>query len=190
MSSQPATYLTPEEYLEIERAAERKSEYYNGQMYAMAGASPRHVLIVSDLVIAFGVRLRNKPSRLYSTDLRVRITRDGFYAYPDVVVICGDPLFADQRKDTALNPLLIVEVLSPSTQDYDRGQKFEFYRALPTLMEYLTVGQDRPHVEDHTRQSEGWLLTEYSDLSQTVHLASLNVSVPLSEIYDKVEFDQ
>ncbi len=188
MSTQRAAFLTPAEYLEIERRAERKSEYYQGEMFAMAGASPNHVLIVANLVGELRQQLKGKPCRAYSTDLRLRVSPTGLYTYPDVLVVCGDLHFADDQKDTMMNPALVVEVLSDSTQDYDRGQEFEHYRTIPSLIEYLTVAQDRPHIEQWTRQENRWVLSEYADLSQTIQLTSVGAALPLSEVYDKVDF--
>lgn len=189
MSSQRATLLTPEEYLEIERRAERKSEYYKGEMFAMAGASPKHVLTVTNLVVELGQQLKKKPCRMYSVDLRLRVTATGLYTYPDVIVVCGDPQFAEDQSDTLLNPTVIIEVLSLSTQDYDRGRKFEHYRTLPSLVDYLTVAQDRPHIEHWYRQDSHWMLVDYDGLTQSIHLTSIDVDLPLAEVYDKVEFD-
>jgi len=189
MSTQVTTFLSPAEYLEQERRAERKSEYFRGEMFAMSGASPRHVSIVTNLVGWFWQQLKGMPCRVYSTDLRLRVTPAGLYTYPDVMVVCGDAQFADDQKDTVLNPVLIVEVLSKSTRDYDRGRKFQHYRTLPSLVEYLTVAQDQPHIEHWTRQPEnGWLLTEFSDPGQSIHLASIGFVLPLAEVYDKVEW--
>ena len=189
MSSQRATFLTPEEYLELERRAERRSEYYKGEMFAMAGASRRHVLIVTNLVSALSQKLRKRPCEVYSTDMRLKVSPSGLYTYPDLVVVCGDPQFADDRQDTLLNPVLIVEVLSESTQDYDRGRKFEHYRTLPSLAEYLIVAQDHPHIEHYTRQNGGWQLADCDDLTQSIHLASIDTILPVAEVYDKVDFD-
>src|SRR5437016_5929024 len=120
MSSRPKTFFTPEEYLELERVSERKSEYFNGEIFAMSGASPQHVLIVTNVVSELRMQLKNRPCNVYSTDLRVRIESTGLYTYPDVVVVSGEPRFHDDQKDTLTNPVLIVEVLSKSTKDYDR----------------------------------------------------------------------
>jgi Uma2 family endonuclease len=189
VSSETKTLLTPEEYLEIERKAERKSEYYQGQMSAMAGASRRHSIIVTNLVRELSTQLKGRPCEAYSNDMRVQVAPGGLYTYPDVVVVCGTPKFADDQKDTLLNPAVIIEVLSDSTRDYDRGWKFEQYRALPSLAEYLTVDQAGPHVERYRRQLEnGWLLTEYRELHQTIELASVACELKLAEIYDKVEW--
>jgi len=127
---------------------------------------------------------------VYSSDLRLRVSSTRLYTYPDVIVAPGEPQFADDQKDTLLNPLLIIEVLSDSTSDYDRGRKFEHYRALPSLMEFVTVAQDKPHIEQWTRQPEShWLLTEFGNLAQTIKLASVDCVLPLAEVYDKVEWD-
>jgi Uma2 family endonuclease len=189
MSSQPTTYLSPAEYLERDRRAEYKSEYFNGEMFAMAGASPNHVWIVANLMVNLGQQLLPKPCRISASDLRLRVTPTGLYTYPDVMVVCGDPQFAEDEKDTLLNPTLIIEVLSDSTRDYDRSQKFEHYRRLSSLGEYLTVAQNAPHVEHWTRQpEERWLLAEYRDLGQTIRLASIDCVLSLANIYNKVEF--
>jgi Uma2 family endonuclease len=135
MSLQTKTYISPEEYLALERKAEYKSEYFAGEMFAMSGASPRHVLIVTNVVAELRSQLKQRPCTVYSTDLRVRVSPTGFYTYPDVVVVCDQPQFADEQRDTLINPTFIVEVLSESTKDYDRGEKFEHYRTLVSLKE-------------------------------------------------------
>jgi Uma2 family endonuclease len=188
MSTVANTFLTPQQYLERERAAEYKSEYYTGEMFAMAGASFAHVTIVKNLVIELGSRLRQKPCDVYPTDLRLATSPSGLYTYPDVMVICGEPVFIDSYVDTVTNPILIVEVLSESTKNYDRGQKFESYRTIPSLMEYVTVSQDKMHVEIHTRQPDDtWLLRDVRD-SGPVKLQSIGLELQLSGIYEKVKF--
>ena len=188
MSLQPKTYLTPGEYLAIERKAEFKSEYFNGEMFAMAGASERHVLIVTNLVAELRGQLRRRPCTVYSTDLRVRVSPAGLYTYPDVVVVCGQAQFADDQKDTLLNPTLIIEVLSDSTKDYDRGDKFQHYRTLASLTEYVLVAQDKCHVEHYVRQPENrWLLSETNEVKDTIHLSSIECDLALAEVYDKVD---
>jgi len=189
MSSQPKTFLTPEEYLEIERKAERKSEYYQGEMFLMAGGTTRHAWIISNLNYELVRQLRSGPCRVGTNDLRLRVLPSGLYTYPDVMVVCGEPQVADNQKDTVLNPVVIIEVLSDSTRDYDRGRKFQFYRSLPSLREYLTVEQDAPHIEHWTRQEENrGLLSEFNDLSQSIQLASIDCVLPLSEVYHKVDW--
>jgi Uma2 family endonuclease len=188
MPSRPHTFLTPEEYLEIERAAERKSEYFRGEMFATAGATERHVTIVTNLVAELRQSLKGRPCKVYSTDIRLRVSPSGLYTYPDVMVACGDLQFADDQKDTLLNPVVIVEVLSESTRDYDRGRKFQHYRTLPSLQEYLTIAQDEVHVEHWLRPEGEWRLREFSDLGQAVRLDSISCTLPLAEIYDKVDW--
>jgi Uma2 family endonuclease len=189
MSSQRTTLLTPEEYLEIERRAERKSEYFRGEMFAMSGASRPHVLIVTNLVHELMTRLNTGPCEIYSNDMRLRVTPDGLYTYPDVMVACGEPRFADDQSDTLLNPVLIVEVLSESTEAYDRGKKFEQYRTLPSLREYLLVAQDAPRIEQWIRQpDDNWLRAETSGMDASMRLASIDCVLPLTKIYNKVNW--
>jgi Uma2 family endonuclease len=188
MSLQPKPYLTPEEYLVIERKAEYKSEYLNGEMFAMAGASERHVTIVANLMYLLVGQLRGRPCKAYASDLRVRVSPTGLYTYPDVVVVCGQPQFADDQKDTLLNPTLIIEVLSASTKDYDRGGKFEHYRSLVSLQEYVLIDQEKYHVEHFMRQPDSrWLLAETNNLEDAIQLLSISCRLALAEIYDKVD---
>jgi len=189
MSSQPTTFVSPEEYLEQERLAERKSEYLQGEVFAMGGASPRHVWIVANILAEFRQQLKGKPCRVSASDLRLRVTPGRLYTYPDVMVICGEAQFADDQKDTVLNPILIVEVLSESTRDYDRGKKFQDYRKLPSLIEYLMIEQDEPHIEHCTRQRENhWDFVEIDDLAHSIELTSVGCILPLTEVYDKIEW--
>lgn len=188
MPIQPKTFISPEQYLAIERQAESKSEYFNGEMFAMAGASESHVLIVTNVVAELRGQLRGRPCTVYSTDLRVRVSPTGLYTYPDVVVVCGQPQFADEQRDTLLNPTLIVEVLSESTQDYDRGGKFEHYRAIASFYEYVLIAQDRYHVEHFAKQQDNrWLLSETNRPEDTIPLPSIDCVLALTEVYDKVE---
>ncbi len=189
MSSQRTTLLTPEEYLEIERRAERKSEYFEGEMFAMSGASRPHVLIVTNLVRELGNRLDAGPCEIYSNDMRVRVTANGLYTYPDVMVECGEPQFADDQSDTLLNPVLIVEVLSESTEAYDRGKKFGRCRMLPSLREYVLIAQDAPRIEQWARQPDGhWLRAETGGMDASIRLASIDCELPLARIYNKIEW--
>ncbi len=180
--------LTVEEYLERERKAEFKSEYFAGETFAMSGASRRHNLISGNLFANLWQSLRGRPCNVYSSDLRLSISPAGLYTYPDVVVTCGDEQFHDEQFDTLLNPRVIIEVLSESTKDYDRGQKFESYRALESLQEYLTVAQDRVHVEQYSRGQGGrWVLAEFNDPGTIISLSSIEVELPISSIYEKVD---
>jgi Uma2 family endonuclease len=188
MPLQPKAQLTPEEYLASERKAEYKSEYVNGEMFAMSGASEQRVSIVANIMYLLVGQLRGRPCKAYASDLRVRASPTGLYTYPDVVVVCGQPQFADDQRDTLLNPTLIVEVLSESTKDYDRGGKFEHYRTLASFSEYVLVAQDRYHVEHFVRQPDSrWLLAETNRLEDTIHLSFIDCDLALTEVYDKVE---
>lgn len=189
MTSLAEQRLTPAEYLAIERAADHKSEFYAGEMFAMAGASPPHVLITSNVNRELGTQLKGRPCRVYSSDLRVKISATGLHTYPDVVVVCGEQQFDDARKDTLLNPTLIVEVLSETTEAYDRGEKFDHYRQIESLREYMLIAQDRPRVERYVRQPGGqdWLLTAVRDMRGSISLPSIGCELALAEIYDKVD---
>ena len=188
MSTHPQKRPSPEEYLTLERKAAYKSEYFNGEIFAMGGASPRHVLIVTNIVSELRQQLKKSPCAVYATDLRVKVAPTGLYTYPDVVVVCGKALFDDDQKDTLTNPTLIVEVLSESTKDYDRGGKFEHYRTVESFKEYVLVAQDKRHVEHFVRQPDHrWLLSETNLLEDTLELTSIGCHLALAEIYDIVE---
>lgn len=201
MASTAHVTYTPEEYLALERKAEYKSEYINGQIYpmggedlsdgeihAMAGASERHNQITVNLTVEIAQHFKGKSCRVYTNDMRVKVSPTGMYTYPDVVALCGTSLFEDEQRDTLTNPTMIAEVLSPSTEAYDRGEKFAHYRRLPSLQEYVLISQDKLRVEHYLRRGNEWILTELSDPDDTLHLPTIDCSVPLREIYDKVEF--
>jgi len=186
MSTQPKTLLTPEQYLEIERQAERKSEYYQGEMFAMAGAREAHNLISLNAGANLHARLRSLPCRTYVSDMRVRVSATGLYTYPDVVVVCGEPRFLDDRRDTLLNPTLIIEVLSPSTEAYDRGKKFEHYRSIESLRQYLMVSSERVQADLYTRQTGGqWLLTPLERMEDAIDLQSAGCSIGVADLYER-----
>jgi Uma2 family endonuclease len=186
MSAVLKQYITPEQYLELERQADTKSEYFAGEIFAMAGASPEHSLITVNVTIALGPQLRDTPCTMYNNDMKVRVTED-LYVYPDVTVVCGEAQFAGEEREVLLNPTLIVEVLSPSTEAWDRGGKFEQYRQRESLHEYVLVAQDRPHVERFARQADGqWLLTEVNGSVAILALPSIGCELALSEVYRKV----
>ena len=189
MSANPQTYVTPVEYLTGERKREFKSEYWNGEVYAMAGASERHNLITANVVIELGTQLRRRSCKIYPSDMRVKIPAMGLYTYPDVVVVCGKPQFEDEENDTLLNPTVIVEVLSKSTENYDRGRKFENYRRLESLTEYLLIAQYRPYIEHYMRQADNqWLLSETKELQDVIELPTIECKLALADVYDKVDF--
>lgn len=175
------------EYLAMERRAETKHEFFAGQIFAMAGASYAHTTIAGNASRSLGNALRETACNVVSSDLRVR-TLTGLYTYPDVVVVCGKPEFDDEERDTLLNPVVIIEVLSRTTEAYDRGQKFTNYRSIPSLKEYVLVSQRQMSVEHFSRQPNGqWLLAPYGSADQDVVFPSLNISIPMASLYLKVE---
>ena len=189
MATQPNVErrLTPQEYLERERAAETKSEYIGGDVLAMAGGSPEHNAIASDALIALGRRLLSGPCEAYNSDQRVRVRRPGPYFYPDASVVCGEATFDDE--DCLTNPILIIEVLSPSTANYDRGEKFVHYRGMESLAEYVLIAQNEPLVEHYVRLESGiWRFEELRGQDKTLVLPALDCAIPLAEIYRRVEF--
>ena len=189
MSARPKPRLTAEEYLAIERAAPFKSEFINGEMYAMAGGSRVHALITNNVGGELRSRLRGGRCRAYSGDLRVHIPDTGAYTYPNISVVCGQDQLVSDEKDNLINPTVLVEVLSPSTEKYDRVGKFLHYQRLPALRDYLLVAQNQARVEHYARQAERenqWLLTIYTGLDAVVLLPSLSAELPLVEIYDGV----
>ena len=185
-------YYTPEEYLAQEREAEYKSEYIAGQVVAMSGVIREHSLINSNLVRVLSSQLLDRPCEVHASDMRVKVgakvNARSLYTYPDIAVVCGDVQFEDDQVDTLLNPTLIIEVLSPSTEAYDRGAKFGYYRRLASLREYMLVAQDKMLVEHFVREDDGWLLTETTDPAAVVRLPSIGCEVPLAEVYRKIVF--
>ena len=189
MSSAAAqTYLTPEEYLAFERKTTIKHEYLKGQIVAMSGASRAHSLITGDIFGELRDQLKGHRCEVHSSDMRVRIHSTNSYFYPDVVVACEEPSFEDNVFDTLLNPRVVVEVFSPSTEAYDRGEKFEFYKQLDSLQEYLLVSQDQVSVEHYILQVDEWIRTEYRELSDVVPLRSIDCQLSLQDIYARTEF--
>jgi Uma2 family endonuclease len=190
MSSQPKRRFTPEEYLVLERKAEYKSEYLDGEILAMTGASRKHNLISTNAITALNKQLENRPCELYGSDMRVKVSQTGLYTYPDLVVVCDEPQFEDMELDTLLNPTLIIEILSKSTENYDRGEKFEHYRSIETLKEYLLIAQKKHHVMLYTRQADNnWLLSEKKSINDTISLSSINCDLLLTDVYRKVKVD-
>jgi len=191
MSVQPKPYISPEEYLAKERVADYKSEYYKGEIFAFAGASREHNTIVINLIIKLAPRLRKNNCEIYSNDMRVNVNATGLYTYPDVVVVCGSPQFEDDEYDTLLNPTVLIEVLSPSTEDYDRGAKFEHYRTIGSLSDYILVAQHKIHVERYVRQSDrSWLFSEFKSAKDKFQIQSIGCELSVAEIYEKVEFEE
>jgi Uma2 family endonuclease len=187
VSTQPKRFLTPEEYLAIERKSPFKHEYLNGETYAMGGAKRAHNLIGVNAGAELRQQLRSKPCELYQNDMRVRTTA-GLYAYPDLTVVCGEPQFADGEFDTLLNPSLVIEILSPSTEAYDRSEKFKQYRAIDSLQEYLMIASTRVMADLYLRQPSGWLLRVADTLESQIALESCGCTLKLADVYEKVQF--
>ena len=188
MSTQPKDYITPEQYLEIDRKAEFKSEYYQGEMFAMAGAGWIHNRLVSRWVAQFERQFTGGRCQGVPNDQRVQVSATKLYTYPDVVVVCGEPEFADERRETLLNPTVIVEVLSPSTEAYDRGRKFEHYRSISSLQYYVLVASDRMHIDWYIRQpNERWLLGSASQPEHVVALDAIGCNIKLSDVYEGLD---
>jgi Uma2 family endonuclease len=191
MSTVSKHLMSAREYLARERLADVRSEFYRGETFAMAGASWEHTLIKDNVAREAGNQLQSGPCRVLTSDLRVKVSATGLYTYPDVLVVCDEPQFEDEVLDTLLNPRAIVEVLSDSTEKYDRGTKFAHYRQVPSLQEYILVAQDRSLVERYVRQPDDtWLLTVYSDMSQTFAFGTIPVKIALAEIYRGVKLPE
>jgi Uma2 family endonuclease len=189
MSAQPKrSFLTPEEYLEIERKAEFKSEYFNGEMFAMAGANRPHNRIVTNISRMLDTQLLERDCNVYSSEMRVKIEKIGKYIYPDVVVTCGKEIIEKYEDlDTLINPVLIIEILSDSTEAYDRGKKFQHYQFIDSLAEYILIAQDSVRVEQYVRQSDRtWLYYEYQNPDDMMKLESIGCELVLKDLYVKV----
>ena len=190
MSTKKKHRFSAGEYLDLERAADEKSEFLNGEIFLMSGASRRHNLVSGNIFRLLSTQLLGRPCETFVSDMRVQVSKAGLYTYPDVVVVCGEPVFEDEVLDTLLNPTLIVEVISPSTEAYDRGRKFEFYRKLPSLREYLVVSQDAPHIDRFVVDDLGrWTLTDASGLEDSLELTSVGCSLRLADVFDRIEFE-
>lgn len=190
MAIQPEPYTTPEDYLAIERKATFKSEYFAGEIFAMSGASERHNLIAMNVAGELYLQFKGRPCKVYPSDMRVRVSPTGLYTYPDVIAVCEEAQFDDEHLDSLLNPTVLFEVLSPLTEGYDRGQKFEHYRKLTSLKEYVIIAQDRHYVEHYTRQPDNqWLLAETENVQDRIALPSIECTLAMADIYDKVDLD-
>lgn len=188
MSALPKKRWTVSEYLAFERASDEKHEFIDGNVYLMTGASREHNLIVFNLVTILGNQLRDRACEAYANDMRVKVKQD--YAYPDLAVVCDPPEFEDSEVDILLNPTLLIEVLSASTEQYDRGKKFEAYRTLSSLQEYVLIAQDRPHIERFVRGDRGmWIFSEVNGLDVSLELASIGCTLLLADVFQKVAFD-
>ena len=198
VSSQPHPRHTVEAYLQLEREAAERHEYLDGDIYLMAGESPEHGAICMNLSISIGSQLRGTPCQAFAKGAKVRsgpeprpgVSMQGLFSYPDLVVVCGDLQFHDARRDVLLNPTLIIKVLSDSTEAFDRGDKFRRYRAwLPTLIDYLLVAQDRPLIDHYHRVEDNrWELVSVEGLASSLYLVSINCTLQLAEVYDRLTF--
>lgn len=193
MNAQPQekVYMTPEAYLELERSSLTiKHEYFDGEVFDMTGAKKNHILINANITRELGNRFRteNATCKVLPNDMRVKIESKGGYVYPDIAIACGELQFEDNQLDTLTNPIVIIEILSDTTELYDRTEKFACYRAIPTLQDYILVSQKKCHVEQFTRQ-EGrtWKMVYYDDIKQSIQIESVGCEVPLSEIYWDIE---
>ena len=182
-------FYTPDEYLNLEDRAEFKSEYYQGEIFSMAGASLNHNRIVRNLMVKLSLAIAQQPYEVFANDVKVWIPQANAYTYPDVLLLAEPPQFVEKRNDTVTNPLIIIEVLSDTTKDFDRSGKFEFYRTLPSLQEYILVHQDKIQLEQFIKQSEKqWLMREYTAEEISLEFANVPVQVSLADIYAKVSF--
>ncbi len=190
MSAIPDPYFSLEDYFALEARGEGKHEYYRGEIFAMTGGTARHSQIAVNVTSSLTNQLRGKSCVVYNSDLRVKIEASSLYTYPDALVICGPAQYDGKREDIVLNPTLIVEVLSSSTEQYDRGKKFQHYRKIPSLQAYLLITQEAMLVELYTRWSETeWRLSDYSAPDAEIPLPAIDAVVQLADIYEKVQFE-
>lgn len=190
MSAQPCHLMTPEEYLAFEEQSSEKHEYYGGRIVALAGGNQAHSIICSNLNALLHSQLRKRPCVIYTSDMKIRADRPRKYMYPDLAVVCGESQFEDATRRVLLNPAVIIEVLSESTEQYDRGKKFQYYRSIATVQEYVLVSQDAKHIDHYRRQSENlWVLTSIDGDDGVLELPTIECRLRLAEIYEKVPFD-
>ena len=183
----PRTF-SAEEYLLLERNSSSKSEFVYGQIYNMAGASEQHISINTNLTRVIGNQLRGTGCRVFSNEMKVRTAPEGLFSYPDLTIVCGARKYHDTVKDVLLNPVVLIEILSPSTESYDAGAKFQMYKELDSLREYMLVSQSEPRIELFTRQENGlWLPTLAEELEATITLSSVVVALPLAEVYEELD---
>ncbi|MFN0106774.1 MAG: Uma2 family endonuclease [Bryobacteraceae bacterium] len=188
MPSHPVTFLTPEQYLELERAVPEKHEYIDGKMVAMAGGSPAHSMIATNLIRKLPLNTGGRNCQIFTSDLRVSVHWSRLITYPDVTVVCGKPEYADEKRDTVTNPTMLVEVLSPSTEGHDRGKKADLYRFIPSLREFLLIDQSPVMIDHYRRLPDGtWQIVALRDISDVLQLDSLGCSFPVSEVYEGLD---
>ncbi|WP_129633776.1 Uma2 family endonuclease [Candidatus Oscillochloris fontis] len=189
MTAQSTAYLSENEYLEREHISTIKHEYYAGEIFAMSGASEAHNLIASNVNASIYAQTRGRGCRIYPSDMRIKVIKTGLYTYPDITVVCGQPEFAEAKKrDTLLNPTVIIEILSPSTERYDRGLKFQHYRTIESLKEYILIAQNTYHIERYIRHDpQMWILSEAIGIEATIRLESIQCGLALADVYELVE---
>ncbi len=181
---------TPEEYLAFERASETKHEYLDGEIYLMAGGSPKHNQICFNAIVSVGAQIKGTSCVGYTSDQKIRTDPQDLFSYPDLTVVCGEPVFHDDHQDVILNPTIIIEVLSPRTEVYDRNTKLERYQNIPALTDYILISQNRPCVEHYARRKgrRKWTFTMETDLSAEIEIASINARLKLADVYERVKF--
>ena len=190
MSTLTVTHVTPEEYLAAERLSETKSEYLDGGVFPMLGACLNHLQIVVNVTTELNIQLRPSPCRVLAVDLKIRLQESRKFFYPDVTVVCDEPQFHDERKDITLNPVFVIEVLSPSTEAFDRGAKFRAYQTIESLKEYVLVSQNKPLIEQYIRDEGGeWRYKAAEGLESSLTLPSVECTLNLGAVYDKVDFN-
>jgi Uma2 family endonuclease len=188
MAQPVAKYVSEKEYLAFERNALDKHEYYKGEIFLMSGASFKHNLIESNFRLLLGNYLKGKKCREFGSNLRIHIPQNTLYTYPDILVLCDEPDFVDDEFDTITNPSVIIEILSPSTANYDRGAKFDLYREITTLKEYVLVDAKTIHVVVYTRNMDNtWTLSETKDLNDNIHLPSIDFTVNVADVYEGID---
>jgi Uma2 family endonuclease len=187
MSAIAKSNISESEYLELEREALQKSEYYKGEIFAMAGATKEHNAIVASLIAELYSFLRGKSCKVYPSDLRIHNTENTLYTYPDVIIVCGKEEYLDDKFDTLLNPTVIFEVLSPSTEDYDRGTKFKLYRTIPSLQNYVLVSSTEFAAEVYTRNNDQWILSTANDRNDRITISAINYDLQLADVYAQID---
>jgi len=189
MAAQPKHKWTQEEYLAFERTSETRHEYLDGEIYDMSGASVAHNRIAGNTFASLHSQISDRPCDVFQNDMRLKVTAARLYTYPDVIVVCGEPQLSDDKLDTLLNPTVIIEVLSPSTESYDRGMKFQGYRTLDSLQEYLLISQEKVSIEHYVRKGDQWVLSDAVRLEDVVQLSSIDCRLALADVYKKVTFE-
>lgn len=182
----PKTIITEEEFLEQERKAEYKSEFYKGEIFAMAGATKEHNKIVASVISEIGAHLKDKSCSFFPSDLRLHNFENGLYTYPDVTIVCGEEKYLDDKFDTLTNPTVIFEVLSPATENYDRGIKFKLYRSISSLQNYVVVSSTEYTAEVYTRNNDKWVLSTANDKEGALYISAIDYTMKLSDIYAQI----